>query len=121
MAKPHACPKCGHWYNPRFQGTDEMCGSCWVKEKMQPSNLEENVDKQKVKTETSEPASAKPRTTRRPAPTKIEKEDSDYQGTCKKCGLLVEGQEVYDSERGWTITWAHIVSDRNSKTYCLTA
>ena len=67
MAKPKPCPKCGKWYNPRFSGTEEMCGFCFVKERISEPK-EELDDKQKVKIETEQPVIAtKARTTLRPA------------------------------------------------------
>jgi hypothetical protein len=114
--KPRACSKCGAWYNPKFQGTEELCGKCLLKEKM----LEVESDKQKVKNEPpNRPAAEELRTNHRPEPRM--RFGSEFRGTCKKCGLWIEGSEVYNRERGWVYEWVHVDYDRSRRRYCLVA
>lgn len=118
MAKPKPCEKCGKWYNPRFAGNDEICGNCLLKEKF--AETSEDVDLQKVKTPASSgPAPAKPQTTHRAKTTASSVKETEYKGTCEKCGLLIEGSEVYDRERGWIYVWVHLDNAGSKRKYCL--
>lgn len=115
--KPRACSQCGDWYNPKFQGTETLCGKCHLKEVIkEKSQVEENAD-QKVKI----PAARFQRqTTHRPSP-RLVRGDSEYRGVCSKCGLWVEGAETYNRERGWIYSWIHVDYDRTRRSYCLVA
>lgn len=118
--KPRACSQCGDWYNPKFQGTETLCGKCHLKKVIQEKEVEE--DKQKVKTP---PTANEPRTTSQPEPQKrtlrYELNGAEYRGECNKCGLWVEGKEVYSQERGWIMKWFHVNYDRTRSNYCLVA
>ena len=115
--KPRACSQCGDWYNPKFQGTESLCGKCHLKEVIGKQKTEVEVDKQKVKTSTSV---SQPQTNHRPEP-KLRVGGSEFRGECSKCGLWLEGTEVYNQERGWVYSWIHVDYDRTRRNYCLVA
>ena len=116
--KPRACSQCGSWYNPKFQGTEDLCGSCHLKEIInRPKEKAEEITNQKVKTPLAE---SNLQTTHRPEP-KLRVGGSEFRGECSKCGLWLEGSEVYDRERGWIYRWVHVDYDRSRRDYCLVA
>lgn len=116
--KPRACSKCGDWYNPKFQGTETLCGKCALKERLDA----EAKSKKSASTEETDPRLAKPQTTSRPTqPIRYELNGYEYRGECSKCGLWLEGKETYSQERGWVMVWLHVNYDRTRSKYCLVA
>ena len=116
--KPRACVKCGDWYNPKFQGTDELCGKCHLKERLEAEAKSKN-------SETTKSLEQQPPTTQQPPQQKrtlrYELNGAEYRGECHKCGLWIEGKEIYSRERGWVIAWLHVNYDRTRSQYCLVA
>ncbi len=115
--KPRACSQCGDWYNPKFQGTEALCGKCHLKEVIkEKSQVEESAD-QKVKISAAAPEQRTTYTPKR----KPGLLGAEYHGVCSKCGLWLEGSEKYDRERGWIFMWLHVNYDRTRSNYCLVA
>lgn len=112
--KPRACSKCGDWYNPKFQGTDELCGKCALKERLDA----EAKSKNSASTEKMDRHLAKPQTTTK---LRYELDPYEYRGECSHCGLWLEGKETYSRERGWVMVWLHVNYDRTRTNYCLAA
>lgn len=119
--KPRACSKCGDWYNPKFQGTDELCGKCVLKERLDA----EAKSKNSASGQTEEAREQQPQTTYQPPqrekPIRYKLNESEYRGECAKCGLWLEGKEVYSQERGWIMVWLHVNYDKTRSKYCLAA
>lgn len=116
--KPRACSQCGDWYNPKFQGTESLCGKCHLKEVIkEKQNEAEGSDYQKVK---NSPSRTQTQTTHQPEP-RLRRGESEFRGECAKCGLWLEGSEVYNRERGWIYKWVHVDYDRTRRDYCLVA
>jgi len=115
--KPRACSQCGDWYNPKFQGTENLCGKCHLKEVIGKPKTEAEVVEQKVKNFTT---ASQPQTNHRPEP-RLKRDESEFRGVCAKCGLWLEGSEVYNRERGWIYSWTHVDYDRTRRSYCLVA